>query len=546
MIFSVPFDAHDTLVFADAFAVTRIQAAKKLKSIKDVSCARSGYLLPLNEHVLISGVDLNAHSRLCTVPDLKSETIRDIRTATYGFSQDACTAYRFDLAVRSEVAPGESDHCLFVYAFRKEELTQSSVVRRNRLQVGEQQVLPNALPTFELGGSERAFEPDFQHVWPDGRFLINRKGWLSGRLHNDSFDLDWHLPMTHGLDPLRTEARVEGDDLWIMGEAVGGGEALLARVDPRGEVSVWRFEALEAPAYHQGQVALLVAPDTVERFPLSEPTARERFTFDVTALELEGGLEPAEIRVGQKLTPTAAPDHRGRVMLQGDYIYYLPWHGEVIVHVNAPTAKKQLIPRKLPPKTHDLRTFYSRWVSQLRAAAYEAGVSLQPRRCWHKRSSGVQADLSIHVGRQDFTAFCFSGVFREARAHCALAETFGLPYVHRYPSMSLTLSEPVTVETARAGLDYLARHGCSAVDLLYPFEMFLKKHTIDEAAVPAARPILAEAILAGCIGEAPSATPVSTMEEVERRLEAATDPYIPNSFEHGDDSIRWLLSVLLG
>lgn len=537
MITSASFAARHALVFLDAFALTRVELPKKVKNVRNYSSAASGHLQQLADAVVVANAEVSAGSRLCSVPALSSTALRYISSDGYAFTADGEVAYRFDLARASD-----GGSVLFAYRFPIEELNERNIVQRKRFQLGEPLPCPASLAPVELAGS-RPLYTRFQHLWPDGRFVAAGDGGLyCGQVAGERVTLRWHRPIRHGLDPLRLELRAEGDDVWIMGEVLGGGVATLARVDPEGEVTRWRFDALEAPGYHDGWVGLRTRKNRFVRFRLDQPDARERFDVAEELLELEGGAELDDLRKDAQPSPRVAADERGRVMMLSDQLLYLPWHGEHLLNPTASGAKDQVIPRKLPEAERELRSFYARLVARLRALAYEAGGSAQPARVWLKQGR-VTLRVSSGAYDDDFAAACFAGVMRNSQAHHDVAR-FGQTGGY-YAGPVCEWTHPATVEDVTRGLGLLARHGQSAIDLLIPIGEELKNGRAPaELFTDRARPLVAEAILAAALGEPQRDPPISRAADVAPRLEGRDLAFSPYGFGY-DDPLAEILSALL-
>ncbi|MFT4977374.1 MAG: hypothetical protein ACI8S6_003279 [Myxococcota bacterium] len=487
MIDSIPLPAHGSLVFNDAFGTTRLTLPNKVKTVRSFSAASPGHLQQIADGVVLSGVDYPSSSRILSVPALKSTSLRYIHSCSYGVSADGASVYRLEGYKKDDGV------AMQVFRFALADVSERNMVRRARFKHGTPTAPITALSPVILGGGGQRLG-SFQHVWPDGRFVKNSyQGLLSGHITESGASLDWLRPIEHDLDPSRTEVRVEGDCVWILGETLGGGVAMIVRVDAAGDVREWRFDALEAPGYHDGHVGLRTGPTTFQTFRLDAPDERATFTIPPADLVLEGGVEPDTLRNGNPLPRSAAPDERGRVMMLSGTLLYLPWHGESILNVAETSDKARRISRKLPAKEFDLRSFFSRYSARLRAAGYALGGSVQPSRVWLKAKQKLTIRHSSAQLGEGFGTLCLAGVMWNSQKSYRL-KAFGSLTSTLYASSTVTTEAPATVDEVRAGLDILAAHGLAPFDMVGPIAKHLEEGSIDTLLTAEARPVLAQAI----------------------------------------------------
>ena len=462
MITTAPFPQHGTIVFHDSFGATRLTLPKKLKTVRNYTTARPGAMRPLRDGVVLSGLSYPAASKVCDVPAFKASTLKSVRSSEVGFSPDGTFIYQLG-------ASRQKDGSYQGFAVRK----HVSAIGRRGIHDGERMKGPGDLrpsPPLALGGDRPLSTQftQFTHIWDDGRFITDSNQMLAGGIiDRDGVKLTWVRPITIGLDPLRIELRAEGDAVWLMGEFTDENAALLARFGTDGSVDQWRFEnALEAPAYHQGHVALRVGPTEFVRFRLDAPDERESFTVAREHLELNGGRAPKQMRKGG-VRPI---DERGRVMMLGDQLLYLPWHGEHILNLTATAAKHRLIPRKLPAAEFDLRTFVARDAAELRAVGRALKGSIQLRQLWMKKGTYTWHHEVYTLGNR-FWGVCLDAVMYHHYVQYrmrSLGEPDSIVYGGRSLSGNTTdvSAGLITADEVREGLQALAAYNISALGLV--------------------------------------------------------------------------------
>lgn len=534
MITAQTFPTHSTLVFHDTFGVTRLTLPDKVKHLLDYAVDTPGSVTALSDDLAVVSGDRS--SKLVAIPALASAgAVKYIRAGEHALSHDGQTVYRFDIAQRAD-----GGLVLFCYEIPTAEVSERTMVQRNRYLLGQVDVPP---PTgaLDLGRAAWQHLPRQHFVWPDGRFVsCTGAGLLFGSVATKKARIDAWVPVQHGFDPAHVSFLREGDHVWLLGLEQDHQHAGVVRFDRDGNAVAARYEAIEAPAVHAGIVARRVAHDTIVRHPFDDASAPERFTLTADDLALVGGVEPDAIRLSPALPRTAEPDLTGQVMLLGDQVLYLPWHGEVLLNLTAKKPAGRRIARKLAAAGFDARSEASRTASRLRSLYREAGANLKNTDPPFVRNMG---GLALYAVPEGMLGLCVAGVHREHYAHLHRADPQHPVTVYE---IRIEVPRPITAAEARAGLALLARHGISAVDLVAPIDLWLESHDgqRDALVAPDARSLLAEAIVSAAVGEAPREVPIANAAELTARLARGTVGHIPTRHDRGD-LVREVVTALL-
>lgn len=348
MFTSIPFPSLQSVVFLDRYGLTRLTLPHKVKSVvESVSPYPGAMKADGDDAFVIEGTTPSGTSRTrrLAVADLKAlKTYPHLDVRGRAFSDAGERVHLLD-----DAAEADGTGYLFYGVIPADEVNERALVQRSRRYLPPLKY-PFSAPDLDLGGTTRSL-PVLSHVWPDGRFAhvvhhTTASGILCGDIRAKALSLRWWKPLRHGCDPKRVALHVEGDDLWFAGHEPEHKKAVVARIAAEGDVTTWRYDAIEAPVVRAGIVGLCTAPGALERRYLADPARVETVTFSRELLD----HEPATPMKVTSYLPPPAPDDAagGQVMLLGAALLYVPWHGATVLNPEAAKPAERVIDRKLP------------------------------------------------------------------------------------------------------------------------------------------------------------------------------------------------------